>query len=294
MKLIIFVTLIAVVRVTSNYQNIVFNYISTFMSQYYSVPRKKYLFDPQKPESYELSRSKINLYQECPRCFYVDQRLGVKRVPGYPFSLNNAVDELLKNEFDQYREKEETHPLMEEYGIDAKPFQHRKLDDWRHHFTGIRTNHDETGFTVYGAVDDIWENGEGVLAVVDYKATAKEDEVSLDADWQDDWKRQMEVYQWLLRANGFDVSDRGYFVYTNADKGRDKFDDTLTFETKILPYEGDAGWIENTLSNIKNLLMADSVPKAGDDCDYCQYRQVANEVIAEASENDSPSQELPL
>ena len=38
--------------------------------------------------------------------------------------------------------------------------------------------------------------------VVDYKATAKQRDVTLDADWQIAYKRQMEIYQWLLRANG--------------------------------------------------------------------------------------------
>lgn len=263
------------------------------MSKYYNVPRTKYKFDPDKPEKFELSRSKINLFLECPRCFYVDQRLGVKRVPGYPFSLNTAVDELFKKEFDQYREKQKPHPLMKEHGIDAVPFQHRKLDDWRHHFTGVRHQHDEAGFTVYGAVDDIWENEEGVLAVVDYKATAKKDEVSLDADWQDDWKQQMEVYQWLLRQQGFAVSDRSYFVYANADKSKDSFNAQLDFDITILPYDGSDDWIESTLAEIKQILTADTVPERGDDCDYCEYREVANKVITQAGD-DSPDQELPL
>lgn len=263
------------------------------MSNYYNVPRTKYLFDPDNPEGFELSRSKINLFLECPRCFYVDQRLGVKRVPGYPFSLNNAVDELLKKEFDQYREAQDPHPLMEEYGIEAVPFQHRKLDDWRHHFTGIRTKHKDTGFIVYGAPDDIWQNDADVLAVVDYKATAKQDELTLDADWQNTWKRQIEVYQWLLRQNGFNVSDRGYFVYTNADKSKEAFNDELEFETKILPYDGSDDWVSETLEEIREILMTDVVPKRSEECDHCQYREAANKVIAEASENPS-DQQLPL
>lgn len=36
---------------------------------------------------------------------------------------------------------------------------------------------------------------------------------ALDQDWQIGYKRQMEVYQWLLRQNGCTVSDIGYFVY---------------------------------------------------------------------------------
>ena len=45
------------------------------------------------------------------------------------------------------------------------------------------------------------------LIVVDYKATSKNSEVNLDAEWQIGYKRQMEFYQYLLRNNGFKVSD---------------------------------------------------------------------------------------
>ncbi len=43
---------------------------------------------------WKLSRSKIDFFFECPRCFYLDNKLGTKR-PGFPsFNLNIAVDEL--------------------------------------------------------------------------------------------------------------------------------------------------------------------------------------------------------
>ncbi len=257
------------------------------MSRYYNVPRTKYVFDPENPDGFELSRSKIGLFLECPRCFFVDIRLGVKRVPGYPFSLNNAVDELFKQEFDKHREEGTPHPLMKEYEIEAVPFSHRKIDDWRHHFTGVRTKHEETGFVIYGAPDDIWEKEGGDLAVVDYKATSKKSDLTLDADWQDSWKRQMEIYQYLLRSNDFSVSDRGYFVYANADKQADGFNDCLEFETEILVYEGSDEWIDDTLADMKETLMADKVPPSDDECDYCTFRETSQEVI----DNMSPSQQ---
>jgi hypothetical protein len=42
----------------------------------------------------------------------------------------------------------------------------------------------------------------------------------LDAPWQISYKRQVEIYQWLFKKNGFDVEDIAYFVYCNgrADK----------------------------------------------------------------------------
>ena len=66
------------------------------MSEYYNSKRTRNLFDPNSEKPFKLSRSKIDLFWECPRCFYFDRRLGVGRPPGFPFALNSAVDHLLK------------------------------------------------------------------------------------------------------------------------------------------------------------------------------------------------------
>src|SRR3989304_63064 len=99
------------------------------MSQYYKPHRNPdWNYGGKK---FPLSRSRIELFFGCPKCFYIDNKLGVARPPGYPFTLNSAVDELLKREFDVQRAKGEIHPLMKEYGIDAIPFAHEQMDAWR-------------------------------------------------------------------------------------------------------------------------------------------------------------------
>ncbi len=245
------------------------------MSKYYNPNRAKNLFDPASPAPFRLSRSKIDLFLNCPRCFYLDRRLGVSQPPGYPFSLNSAVDKLLKKEFDMHRARETRHPLMEAYGVDAIPFSHEKLNEWRENFKGVQYHHGETNLLVTGAVDDIWMHPDGEIIVVDYKATSKTDEVNLDAEWQIGYKRQMEVYQWLLRQNGFRVSKTGYFVYCNGDADKEAFDAKLEFAIKIIPYTGDNLWVEGTLEDIQKCLMSDTIPASGKDCDYCTYREAA-------------------
>ena len=96
---------------------------------------------------------------------------------------------------------------------EAIPFQHEDLNKWRANFTGVGTIHEPTNLYIFGAVDDVWINDNDELIVVDYKATAKSSEVNIDSEWQISYKRQMEVYQWLLRRNGFKVNPIGYFVY---------------------------------------------------------------------------------
>lgn len=222
--------------------------------------------------NWKLSRSKIDLFLECPRCFYIDNKLGVKRVPGFPFALNSAVDHLLKQEFDIHRAKDQQHPLQKEYGIDAKPAPHDELDEWRRNFGGVRYLHKPTGLLVTGAIDDLWITSKGEYIVVDYKATAKEEAVKeLDKDWQDGYKRQMEVYQWLLRQNGLTVSRTGYFVYCTGKLDREAFDKRIDFDINLIAYTGDDSWVEKTLQNIKKCLDNTVIPKSGKDCDYCCY-----------------------
>ena len=232
---------------------------------------------------WRLSRSKIDLFVECPRCFYLDNKLGTKRPPGFPFSLNVAVDALLKKEFDIHRREKTAHPLMKEYGIDAVPFQHEDMNKWRDNFKGIDYLHEPTGLVVSGAIDDIWQDKKGgpsgEIIIVDYKATSKDGEVNLDAQWQDGYKRQMEVYQWLFKQNGFKVSNTGYFVYVNGKTDVDTFDGKLEFDIKLLPYTGNGDWIEDILLNIKKTLESDAIPNAGEECDYCSYREVAGKKL---------------
>lgn len=244
------------------------------MSKYYNPNRVKNVFDPKSKEPFLLSRSKIDLFLNCPRCFYLDCRLGIAQPPGFPFSLNAAVDALLKKEFDIHRAKGSAHPLMKTYKIEAIPYRHKMINIWRNpRQGGIKYYHSETNFSVYGAVDDIWINNKEELIIVDYKATSKSGEVNIDADWQIGYKRQMEIYRWLFGKNNFKVSDMGYFVYCNGDADKEAFDGKLEFNIKIIPYRGNSDWVEDALRDIKKCLLFNQLPSAGIDCDFCRYRK---------------------
>lgn len=223
-----------------------------------------------------MSRSKIDLFVQCPRCFYLDRRLGVSRPSMPAFTLNNAVDTLLKKEFDTHRAAGTSHPLMQHYGVDAVPLAHEKMDEWRDSLRrGVAYVDEATNFLVTGGVDDIWVNPAGEFIVVDYKATSSPNEVTLEGKWKEAYKRQMEVYQWLLRRNGFSVSSTGYFVYCNGTTDRAAFDGRLEFDVTVIPYTGDDGWIAGILRAMKTCLDADDLPLASDECEHCAYRASA-------------------
>jgi len=250
------------------------------MSEYYIPKREKNLYQPGSFAPFKLSRSKIELFMQCPKCFYLDRRLGVGRPPGYPYTLNSAVDALLKKEFDLLRQNGETHPLIKKYGVDAIPAKHNMLDEWRNNFKGVQYHHKDTNLYLYGAIDDLWQNPKGEYIVVDYKSTSKNEEIiALDKDWQDAYKRQMEIYQWLVRRNGLTVSNTSYFIYCNGKTDMDRFDGKLEFDITLIPYDGNDDWVEGTVKEMHECLNSDKIPDASEDCDFCNYRNAVGEVL---------------
>lgn len=150
------------------------------------------------------------------------------------------------------------------------------MDKWRHNFTGVQFLHEPTHLLIYGAIDDLWQNSKEEFIVVDYKSTAKNEEITaLDKNWHEAYKRQMEVYQWLLRRNGYTVSDTGYFVYCNG-KASGTFEGKLEFDLTLIPYMGNDIWVEKTIFEIDKCLKSDHIPEANANCDYCAYVSAVN------------------
>lgn len=241
-------------------------------------------------EPFKISRSKIELFCQCPRCFYLDRKLGVSQPAGAPFTLNNAVDALLKKEFDEYRERGETHPFLKENNIEAVPFAHSEIESWRNIREGIQHLDTSNNFLIYGAIDDVWQGPSGELMIVDYKAKSTSNEISIEPKRKKNgdivktdryllsYRRQLELYQWLFQKNGFQVSNTSYFVFANAQKDKPAFNDTLSFEKVLIAYEGDTSWIEPTIEKIAQCLQGESLPEPGEGCDFCQYRKKAQQV----------------
>jgi hypothetical protein len=224
-------------------------------------------------EPFKMSRAKIEEYIRCPRCFVLDVRQGIKKPSGVPFTLNVAVDNQMKKEFDHYRASAKPHPVMQAKGLDLVPFQHPDLDLWRNNFKGVQANTEDGSFLITGAVDDVWVDPDGQLYVVDYKATGRQQAVTElgVGGFYDGYRRQMEIYQWLLRKNGFKVSDTGFWVYVTATQKQDSFENTLHFEANLISYQASADWVDAKLVEIKEALDWDEVPPPGDDCDPCRF-----------------------
>ena len=246
---------------------------------------KSRTYDPKSSEPFRVSRSKIDLFVECPRCFYLDVKLGVKRPSGPSFTLNNAVDELLKREFDAHRANGSQRPFTKQSGIDAVPLRDDRMEEWRDALRrGIQYHHKPTNLIIRGGIDDVWVNPNGEFVIVDYKATAKKEGPSTNDDLYDSYKRQVEIYQWLFRQNGFKVSPAAYFVYVNGRSDAKAFDARLELAVVLISLTGSDEWGEPTLMKMHSTLQSDAIPPAGTSfgggpCDFFSYRKSAGKAF---------------
>jgi hypothetical protein len=214
----------------------------------------------------QLSPNSLNLYLECPHCFWLDKKQGIKRPPPYPYALNAAVDLLLKEEFDKYRKKKELHPLLVAYNIPAKLFPNQELlNEWRNNFKGIRYYDAELDATLFGAVDDILEFTDGKLAPLDYKSTG-----SKVATVYDRFQLQMDVYTFLLEKNGYKTVRKGCLAFYVVDK-ENGFADRLPFKKEIHMIDTDPSYVPGIFKEAVELLRKDTPPPHNQDCKFGQW-----------------------
>ena len=219
----------------------------------------------------QLSPNSLNLYYECPHCFWLDKKMGIKRPPPYPYALNAAVDTLLKEEFDKYRKKKELHPLLVANNIPAKLFPKQELlNEWRNNFKGIRYYDAELDATLFGAVDDVLEFTDGKLAPLDYKSTG-----SRVATVYDRFQIQMDIYTFLLEKNGYKTVRKGFLAFYIVDK-ENGFIDRLPFKKEIHMIDTDPTYVQETFKEAVELLRKDTPPPHAPDCKFSQWLKEAS------------------
>ena len=237
------------------------------------MPRLK-MYDKSSTEAWECSRTAIDEFLNDPHTFVMRRKLGLMSVPSFPLNLNTATDEILKEDFDALRDVQESNYwLFAKYNLNVVPFQHEDFKRWRDGH-GVRAIHEPTNFDVYGKIDDIWQDRvTGELIVVDYKSTARAEPEYLKPDYYryglgSKYKKQQEVYQWLLRRNGFEVSTKFILLYVDGDRRAKSFFPEpstelgrLDFRTSIMIIDGDDSWIEQTLHDMKAVLDQDDIPE---------------------------------
>jgi len=155
------------------------------------------------------------------------------------------------------------------------PYKHKDLERWRSNFQGIRYKSMEHNYDFGGAVDDIWQKKNGHLIIVDVKATSRNNfdwpETFNKYEYAKAYKRQLEMYQWLFKKNGFQVAKEAYLLYFNGKKNEELFNNQLNFEVHLIKLDCSTSWVENKIIDTVNLLRSDNFPKPSLTCEYCNY-----------------------
>ena len=214
----------------------------------------------------QLSPNSLNLFLECPHCFWLDKNLGIKRPPPYPYSLNSAVDSLLKDEFDTYRAKKLQPPLLEDKKIKAHLFGNQKLlNQWRSNLAGIRYFDADLKATLFGVVDDVLEFENGKIAPLDYKSTG-----STAAKVYDRFQLQLDTYTFLMEKNGYKTAHKGYLAFYIVDKSRG-FIDRLPFRKEIIEMDTNPADIYEIFKDAVCVLRESTPPKHSRDCQFKKW-----------------------
>lgn len=213
---------------------------------------------------YVLSPNRLELFKECPRCFWLLMRKGIKRPAGKFSSLPSGMDAVLKNHFDSYMERGELPPELVKEGIEAKLFEDMELlREWRNGRKGIRWS-DERGNVLMGAVDNILVKG-NKLIVLDFKTRG----FQLKENTANFYQTQMDVYNFLLRKNGYETEDYGYLLFYYPVRVGEN---GVIFETKLVKVEVSVENAERIFREAIKVLEGD-IPEPSKDCEYCKWRE---------------------
>jgi hypothetical protein len=236
-----------------------------------------------KISTLKISRSGLNLFLQCPRCFWLDLHHKIKRPPGFPFTLSIAVDQLVKMEFDKYRSKGQLPPVLKKFGIkDAKLYNGPEFAEWRINFKGIAYFDETLNAILYGAIDDILEFSDGSLAVIDYKSSGAK-EITI----YDDYQKQMDVYNYILNQKGRETYPEAFFVFYKVIKeGETGFDNVLKFSEEVRKVKVDTSWVADAFEKAVETARSDEAPKSSGECDHCHYIDLTSKHLVSADFNE--------
>ena len=215
---------------------------------------------------YKLSPSSINLFLECPHCFWLQLVKGIKRPEGIFPSLPSGMDKILKHHFDTYMEKGELPPEIKAHGLTNgyKLFADKKtLDIWRSNFKGIQYLDQTSGVLLRGAVDNILTNGKKLI-VLDYKTRG----FPLKEDTHTHYQTQLDLYNFLLRKNGYETANYAYLLFYHPNRVTETGE--VMFHTDLIRMEIDVKNGEKVFREAVNTLDGPS-PEPGKDCNYCKW-----------------------
>lgn len=213
----------------------------------------------------KLSPSTLNLFLECPRCFWLDKIKFIKRPRGIFPSLPGGMDRVIKLRFDSFRAKGALPPELDSSTFDGiRLFRDQaKLDAWRNWRTGLVWQ-DSEGSALSGAIDDLLVKGE-VFIPFDYKTKGS---VTTEEDAVKYYQNQLDCYALLLQENRMPTAGFGYLLFYSPNRAEEK--GSVLFELQAIKVGTDVERARETFRRAAALLKG-PLPKTSSACEHCAW-----------------------
>jgi hypothetical protein len=213
-----------------------------------------------------LSKSSLEGFKSCPRCFWLEKNAKLKKPEGIKASIMDGIDDAMKRVAEHaVLNCAPAHYLREVQG--AKPFRNRALLNtfmsWRTFQARIKAGKHEA--LIWGQLDDLIEWQDGRVSPWDFKSNGKE------RDWEDYTERyntlQADMYEILLKAQGLTTTGEAYFTYSwpvVSAKG------VMEFDFKTVKTKPDANRAIKVISEALDCLGGPE-PESNPECEYCSF-----------------------
>lgn len=215
-----------------------------------------------------LSPSTLNVFLECPKCFWSELHEGVARPRGIFPSLPGGMDGLIKKYFDIYRAKGKLPPELVGKAGEVELFPDNELlNKWRNWRSALVYNDEESGAVLSGMLDDLGVAGGGMFkkfVPLDYKTRGYDVKEGGESFYQN----QLDCYGLLLRENKMPPADYAYLIYyipkEISEGGMTRFD-VVPKRVEINP--------DNALKNFRDAaaLLSGPMPETHTECAYCVF-----------------------
>lgn len=210
---------------------------------------------------YKFSPSSLSLLKDCPRCFWLHFNKSIKRPDSIFPSLPSGMDKVLKEHFDYFRRGGKLPPELDLDGVTL--FNNEELlKVWQNNRKGIQWT-DETGNLLKGAVDILLQKGKKLI-VLDFKTRG----FPVKEDTHLHYKDQLDIYNFLLRKNGYATEDYSYLLFYHPQKVHQNGD--VDFHKHLVKMDVS---IKNAEKVFKEALLTlcEDIPASATDCGFCKW-----------------------
>ncbi|MCX7661944.1 MAG: PD-(D/E)XK nuclease family protein [Candidatus Omnitrophica bacterium] len=206
----------------------------------------------------KLSPSSLNLYLECPRCFWLYINKKIKRPEKPVATITTGIDRIIKEHFELYRKKNIIPPILEGK-VPGRLIADLPKNGWLEYIN------EEFDAKLGGFLDECLQLKDGVYAPLDHKTRGTRPEETHPAH-----KFQMDVYTFLLEVNGFPTEEMGYLVYyipkSFGSKGM------IEVEIMVSCIKTDPKFAKETFYQALQVL-SKPIPSRNKNCDFCKWTE---------------------